>query len=184
MVYFQSYLGELVTFLLSNLSPHNPDEAWVIRRGNTVFVSFLILLLWVLSFYSNYHYNHYRHHRYYCSNYEWTKTIIICYLLLYITQLFSWVFIQGRGCTYSYCGKYESCTDCVQDPFCGWCDSSRSCLGGFPKGPPKRNCPDWFFYHCYTVGDNRHCSNNIQVKKNKCLFLLLQKIKRTFGKPL
>ena len=162
MLFFQSSLGELVTFLLSNLSPHNPDEVWVIRGGNICFISYSFALsfkIFMIIIYSNY----------YCSNYGWTRTMIMCYLLLYMTQLFSWVFIQGRGCTYSYCGKYESCADCVQDPFCGWCDSSRSCLGGFPKGPPKRNCPDWFFYHCYTVGDNRHCSNNIQVKKNKCL---------------
>ena len=71
--------------------------------------------------------------------------------------------LQGFGCTYSYCGKYESCTDCVTDPFCGWCDSSRSCVGGFADGPPKVNCPDWFYYHCYTVGNKNPCSSNIFV---------------------
>lgn len=166
MVYFQSSRG-FVTFLLPNLSPHNPDEVWVIRRGNICFMSYSFALSFkiMIIIHGKYHYNHYRHQQYYCSNYGWTTTTIMCYLLLYITRLFPWFVLQGRGCTYSYCGKYESCADCVQDPFCGWCDRSRSCLGGFPKGPPKRNCPDWFFYHCYTVGDNRHCSNNIQVKK-------------------
>ncbi|XP_022809251.1 uncharacterized protein LOC111346215 [Stylophora pistillata] len=66
----------------------------------------------------------------------------------------------GLGCTYSFCGKYESCADCVTDPFCGWCDSSRSCRGGFPAGPPGISCPAWFYYHCYTVGDER-CSRDI-----------------------
>ncbi|XP_022801512.1 uncharacterized protein LOC111339184 [Stylophora pistillata] len=66
----------------------------------------------------------------------------------------------GRGCTYSFCGKYASCADCVTDPFCGWCDSSRSCLGGFAAGPPRISCPAWFYYHCYTVGDGR-CSHDI-----------------------
>ena len=73
-----------------------------------------------------------------------------------------WMFLQGLGCTYSFCGKYESCADCVTDPFCGWCDSSRSCLGGFAAGPPGISCPAWFYYHCYTVGDGR-CSRDIMV---------------------
>ncbi|KAL9982165.1 hypothetical protein ACROYT_G010976 [Oculina patagonica] len=79
----------------------------------------------------------------------------------------------GRGCTYSYCEKYESCADCVTDPFCGWCDSLQSCFGGFAKGPPKISCPDWFFYHCYTVGHENYCSNNIQrvdCKQKHCNF--------------
>ena len=71
--------------------------------------------------------------------------------------------LQGRGCTYSYCGKYESCGDCVKDPYCGWCDSMQSCLGGFGDGPPGITCSDWFFYHCYTIGNELRCSNNIQV---------------------
>ncbi|XP_022804999.1 uncharacterized protein LOC111342215 isoform X2 [Stylophora pistillata] len=66
----------------------------------------------------------------------------------------------GIGCTFSFCGKYESCADCVTDPFCGWCDSSRSCRGGFPAGPLGRSCLAWFYYHCYTVGDE-HCSRDI-----------------------
>ena len=49
------------------------------------------------------------------------------------------------------------------DPFCGWCDSLRSCVGGFAEGPPKFNCPDWFYYHCYTVGNENPCSSNIFV---------------------
>ena len=51
----------------------------------------------------------------------------------------------------------------MTDPFCGWCDSSRSCVGGFADGPPKLNCPDWFYYHCYTVGNENPCSSNIFV---------------------
>ena len=73
-----------------------------------------------------------------------------------------WMFLQGLGCTYSFCGKYESCADCVTDPFCGWCDSSRSCLGGFAAGPPVISCPAWFYHHCYTVGDEL-CSHDIMV---------------------
>ena len=71
-------------------------------------------------------------------------------------------YLQGRGCTYSFCGKYESCADCVTDPSCGWCDSLRSCLGGVAEGPPKIECPDWFYYHCYTVEDGE-CSWQIMV---------------------
>ena len=85
------------------------------------------------------------------------------------------MFLQGLGCTYSFCGKYESCADCVTDPFCGWCDSSRSCLGGFAAGPPGISCPAWFYYHCYTVGDER-CSRDIMVgeeEKNSSLLALL-----------
>ena len=70
---------------------------------------------------------------------------------------------QGLGCTYSFCGKYENCSDCVMDPFCGWCDGSQSCVGGFAEGPPKIRCPSWFYYHCYTVGDGKNCSSNIPV---------------------
>ena len=42
-----------------------------------------------------------------------------------------------------------------------------SCLGGFAEGPPKSSCTDWFFYHCYTVGDGKYCSNNIPVSEKK-----------------
>ena len=72
------------------------------------------------------------------------------------------ILLQGLGCTYSFCGKYESCADCVTDPSCGWCDSSRSCLGGVAEGPPKIECPDWFYYYCYTVEDGE-CSRDIMV---------------------
>lgn len=79
----------------------------------------------------------------------------------------------GLGCTYSFCGKYENCSDCVIDPFCGWCEGSRSCLGGFAEGPPKISCPGWFYYHCYTVGDGKNCSDGISVvdcSKKYCNF--------------
>ncbi|XP_022808829.1 uncharacterized protein LOC111345812 [Stylophora pistillata] len=78
----------------------------------------------------------------------------------------------GLGCTYSFCGKYKSCADCVTDPFCGWCDSSNSCHGGFAAGPPGISCSAWFYYHCYTVGDRR-CSRDIMrvsCKGNQCNF--------------
>lgn len=96
---------------------------------------------------------------------EWCISSSFFQILSYcwLCFVFCLFFLQGRGCTYSYCGKYESCDDCVKDPYCGWCDSMQSCLGGFGDGPPGVNCPDWFFYHCYTVGNELHCSNNIQV---------------------
>ena len=103
------------------------------------------------------------------------------------------LFIKGRGCTYSYCGKYESCSDCITDPFCGWCDSLASCFGGFAEGPPKISCPDWFFHHCYTVGDQNSCSNNIQVRSfsfwfefviDDLLDLFLIRPKRDIGRLL
>ncbi|XP_068732633.1 uncharacterized protein [Montipora capricornis] len=69
----------------------------------------------------------------------------------------------GRGCTYSYCTKFHRCSTCSRgDSVCGWCDSLKKCMPGTPKGPYSYNCPDWFYYHCYTVGSSSRCSHTIQ----------------------
>ena len=70
---------------------------------------------------------------------------------------------QGRGCTYSYCTKYQRCSTCSQESACGWCDSLQQCLPGTSVGPYAKQCPDWFYYTCYTVGSVNHCSDKIQV---------------------
>ncbi|XP_078343101.1 uncharacterized protein LOC144628871 isoform X1 [Oculina patagonica] len=68
----------------------------------------------------------------------------------------------GRGCTYSYCTKYHRCSTCSRESACGWCDSSQQCMPGTSVGPYAKQCPDWFYYTCYTVGSVNHCSNKIQ----------------------
>ncbi|XP_048576746.1 uncharacterized protein LOC5510655 isoform X3 [Nematostella vectensis] len=68
----------------------------------------------------------------------------------------------GRGCTYSYCGKYTRCNTCNQDPNCGWCDSAQQCMPGNQTRPHQEPCPDWFYHNCYTVGSENHCSRKIQ----------------------
>ena len=74
------------------------------------------------------------------------------------------LFPQGRGCTYSYCTKFQRCSTCSQDAACGWCDSLQQCVPGTATGPYAGECPDWFYYTCYTIGSDNHCSNKIQVK--------------------
>lgn len=70
---------------------------------------------------------------------------------------------QGRGCSYTYCTKFLRCSTCSQDPACGWCDSLHQCVPGTSFGPYAEQCPDWFYYTCYTVGSVNHCSNEILV---------------------
>ena len=73
------------------------------------------------------------------------------------------VLSQGRGCSYSYCTKFRRCSTCSQDSACGWCDSSQQCMPGTSVGPYANQCPDWFYYTCYTIGSVNYCSNKIQV---------------------
>ena len=47
--------------------------------------------------------------------------------------------------------------------FCGWCDSAQRCMPGNAFGSSSEQCPDWFYYNCYTIGSVNHCSNQIQV---------------------
>jgi len=35
----------------------------------------------------------------------------------------------------SACTKYRGCSNCISDPFCGWCASSAVCSEGVPEGP-------------------------------------------------
>ncbi|PFX25774.1 Tenascin-X [Stylophora pistillata] len=68
----------------------------------------------------------------------------------------------GRACSYSYCARFQRCSTCSQDPACGWCDSAQQCMPGTALGPYAQQCPDWFWYTCYTVGSVNHCSSKIQ----------------------
>lgn len=81
-----------------------------------------------------------------------------------------WSF-QGRACTYSYCSKFRNCSTCVSDQFCGWCDKMQQCMPGDYSRPYKKSCPDWFYYNCYTVGSENHCSDDILVRTDQILII-------------
>lgn len=68
--------------------------------------------------------------------------------------------ISGR----SPCGFYKTCSQCRDDPACGWCDDGSQtglgkCLLGGDSGPQEEmECPEhrWHFTHCPSCQCNGH----------------------------
>ncbi|CAH0395554.1 unnamed protein product [Bemisia tabaci] len=92
-------------------------------------------------------------------------------------QCREWTTVQQRckisSSGESACGSYHSCTECRNDPECGWCDDGSNtglghCLPGGSNGPhsPMTCAPHlWAFTYCPTCQCNGHstCPNNTSV---------------------
>merc|ERR1711904_422368 len=50
----------------------------------------------------------------------------------------SWGFCPGEPCN-----VYDTCFQCVTDPFCGWCQSLAQCMEGTATGPLFGQCAAW-----------------------------------------
>merc|ERR1711988_785016 len=50
----------------------------------------------------------------------------------------SWGFCPGEPCN-----VYDTCFQCVTDPFCGWCQSLAQCMEGTATGPLFGQCATW-----------------------------------------
>jgi len=73
----------------------------------------------------------------------------------------------------SQCNYYKTCTDCRDDPECGWCDDGSgtglgSCMAGGNTPPQLCSQNKWYFTHC----PSKYTKSTIWTKTNfnKCEF--------------
>lgn len=51
-------------------------------------------------------------------------------------------FYEYSLCSGDSCITYESCEDCIVDPFCGWCKNEEMNINHcFERGPEFKGCP-------------------------------------------
>jgi len=43
------------------------------------------------------------------------------------------------------CNRFTSCSSCLRDPFCGWCEATTTCVEGVRTGPVTGTCSDYIF---------------------------------------
>ena len=46
------------------------------------------------------------------------------------------------------CRSHETCSICLQDPQCGWCETYDVCVNGSSSGPSTGSCAVWDYYVC------------------------------------
>lgn len=58
-----------------------------------------------------------------------------------------WRFQEGT-CPGPPCNTHKLCSDCVSDPFCGWCMDFDTCAEGNKDNPFLTACGEWRHYQC------------------------------------
>jgi len=64
-------------------------------------------------------------------------------LLFVLLQLSSVFLLADAQCTLLF-----TCKTCVENPTCGWCKETLSCVNGSPSGPLLGTCNGWKYGHC------------------------------------
>lgn len=59
-------------------------------------------------------------------------------LYKYATNCSQWSYAQ---CTAEPCKEYGSCSECLADPYCGWCGMTQTCVEGQMGGGTAEYCP-------------------------------------------
>lgn len=68
-------------------------------------------------------------------------------------------FYSSCPLTESKCGFKKTCTDCIQNKLCGWCEVNSICIEGTISKPIGLLCPDKNYFHLNKQG---RCSSHSQ----------------------
>lgn len=71
------------------------------------------------------------------------------------TQPGTFMFDQCEKETETLCENYSSCSECLINPLCGWCEETHMCTDGNSNSAIGFDCKKNFYYHLY--GDNQKC---------------------------
>lgn len=70
----------------------------------------------------------------------------------------TFMFEQCEKETESLCENYSSCSECLINPLCGWCEETHMCTDGNSNSAIGFDCKKNFYYHLY--GHNQKCKVN------------------------
>ena len=70
----------------------------------------------------------------------------------------TFMFDQCEKETESLCENYSSCSECLINPLCGWCEETHMCTDGNSNSAIGFDCKKNYYYHLY--GDNQKCKVN------------------------